>query len=125
MVPLLLIALSQCVKFHLIYPLIISEICFIQTCYCKIGKGNNSVITCDWVMVLELCISYHCSLSVYQGSFNYILYFQRYPSDKLFVAKIKKGNSSINTGDMFMVFAFYNSPHGPLSVSFINYLQYF
>ena len=60
-------------------------------------------------------------------SFNSLLYFQRNAADKLFIAKIKKGSSSINTGDRVIVLAFCNSLHGPLSVyqvSFI-YLQYF
>ena len=41
-------------------------------------------------------------------------YFQRYALHKLFIAKIKKGSRSINTGDRVMVLC--NSLHGPLSV---------
>ena len=64
---------------------------------------------------------------VYQVSLNYLQYFKRYAPDKLFIAKIKKGRNSINTGDRVMVLAFYNFPHGPLSVYQVslNYLQYF
>ena len=74
-----------------------------------------------------LCTSSDEHLSMYQVSFNSLLYFQRYAPDKLFVAKIKKERNSINTGDMVMVSAVCNSLHAPLSVyqvSFI-YLQYF
>ena len=65
-------------------------------------------------------------LSMYQVSFNSLLYFQRYAPDKLFIAKIK-GSNSVNTGDRVMILAFSNFLHVPLSVyqvSFI-YLQYF
>ena len=58
----------------------------------KIRKGNNSIITCDRVMVLALCTSSVGHLSMYQVSFNYLPYFQRYAPDKLFTAKIKKGS---------------------------------
>ena len=66
-------------------------------------------------------------LSMYPVSFNSLLYFQRYALDKLFIAKIRKGSNSANTGNRVLVLAFCNSLHGPLSVyqvSFI-YLQYF
>ena len=66
-------------------------------------------------MVLAPCTSSDGHLSMYQVSFNSLLYFQRYAPDKLFIAKIKKGSNSINTGDRVMVLAFCNSPHGPLS----------
>ena len=62
------------------------------------------------------CTSSYGHLSMYQVSFNSLLYFQRYAPDKLFIAKIKKGSYSLNTGDMVMVLAFCNSLHGPLSV---------
>ena len=64
---------------------------------------------------------------MYQVSIHYLLYFQRYAQDKLFTAKIQKGSNSVNTGDKFMVLAFCNSSHGPLSVYqfSLNYLQYF
>ena len=78
-------------------------------------------------MVLALCTPPDGCLSMYQVSFNSLLYFQRYALDKLFTAKTKKGNNSINTGDRVMVLAFCNSPYGPLSVYQVslNYLQYF
>ena len=64
---------------------------------------------------------------MYQVSFKSLIHFQPYALDKLFIAKIKKGSKSINTGDRVMVLAFCNSLHSPLSlyqVSFI-YLKYF
>ena len=78
-------------------------------------------------MVLALCTFSDGRLSMYQVSFNSLLYFQRYVPDKLFIAKIKKGINSVNTGDRAMVHAFCNSPHGPLSVYQVslNHLQYF
>ena len=79
------------------------------------------------VMVLALCTSSDSCLSMYHLLFNSLLNFQRYAPDKLFLAKIKKGNNSVKLVKGFMVLAFYNSTHGPLSVyqfSFI-YLQYF
>ena len=74
-----------------------------------------------------LCTSSDGHLSMYQVSFNSLLYVQRYAPDKLLIAKIKKGSNSVNTGGMVMVLAIGNSIHSPLSVyqvSFI-YLQYF
>ena len=93
----------------------------------KIRKGNNSVISCDRVMVLAFCTSSDGQRSMYQVSFNSLLYFQRYAPDKLFIAKIKKGSNSVNTGDKIMVLAFCNSPHGPLSAYQVSlyYLPYF
>ena len=73
------------------------------------------------------CTSSDGQLSKYQVSFYSLLYFQRHGLDKLFIAKIKEGSNSVNTGDRVMVLAFCNSLHGFLSVyqvSFI-YLQYF
>ena len=55
-----------------------------------------------------------------------LLYFQRYAPDKFNIAKIRKGNNSINTDDRVIVLAFCTSPYSPLSlyqVSFI-YFQY-
>ena len=61
----------------------------------KIRKANNnSEITCDRVTVLALCTSSGGLLSMYQVSFDSILYFQRYAPDKLFTAKIKKESNS-------------------------------
>ena len=56
----------------------------------KIRKGSNSMNTGDRVMVIAFCDSPHCPLSVYQVSFNSLLYFQRYASDKLLLQKFKK-----------------------------------
>ena len=71
-----------------------------------------------------LCTSSDDHLSMYQVSFNSLLYLQRYAPDKLFTAKIKKGSNSVNTGDRVMVLAFCNFSHGPLSVYQVssNYL---
>ena len=46
-----------------------------------------------------LCTSFDGHLSIYQVSFNSLLYFQRYAPDKLFIAKIKKGSNSVTTCD--------------------------
>ena len=73
-----------------------------------------------------LCTSSKGHLSMYQVSFNSILYFQIYALDRLFIAKIKKGSNSVNTSDRVRVLAYCNFLNGPLSVyqvSFI-YLQY-
>ena len=77
--------------------------------------------------MFALCTSSEGCLSVYQFSFNSLLYFQRYVPDKLFIAKTKKGSNSVNTGNRVVVLAFCNSSHGPLSVYQVslNYLQYF
>ena len=63
----------------------------------------------------------------YQYIFDYLLYFQRYALDKLFISSIRKGNNSVNTGDRVMVLALCNSPHDPLSVYQVslNHLVYF
>ena len=62
---------------------------------------------------------------MYQVSFDSLLHFQMSAPDKLFIAKIKKGSNSVNTGDrvvMFLVFC--NFLHDPLSVYQVlfNYL---
>ena len=87
--------------------------------------GSNSIITCNRGTVLALCTISDGRLSMYQVSFDSLLYFQRYALDKFNIAKIRKGNNSINID--VMVLAFCTFPHSPLSlyqVSFI-YLQYF
>ena len=78
-------------------------------------------------MVIALCISSDGHLSMSFVSFNSLIYFLRYATDNLFIAKIKKGSNSVTPGELVMVLAFCNSPHGPLSVYQIslNYLQYF
>ena len=78
-------------------------------------------------MVLSLCTSSDDILSMYQVLFNSLLYFQRYALDKLNIAKIRKGSNYVNTGDRVIIVAFYDSPHGPLSVYQVsfNFLVYF
>ena len=61
----------------------------------KIAMGNNSINTGDRVMVLAFCASYHYHLSIYQVSFIYLQYFQRYAPDKL-IAKIRKRDNCNN-----------------------------
>ena len=99
----------------------------ILCCLPEKGRKKNSVITCNRVAVLALCTISNGHLSMYKVSFDSLLYFQRYAADKFNIAKIRKGNNSINTDNRIMVLAFDTSPHSPLSVyqvSFI-YLQYF
>ena len=57
-------------------------------------------------MVLALCISSDELLSMYQVSFDSLLYFQRYALNKFFIAKIKKRSISVNIGDRVKVPAF-------------------
>ena len=78
--------------------------------------GSNSIITCNRVTVLALCtISDGCP-PMYEVSFDSLLYFQRYALDKFNIAKIRKGNNSINTEDRVMVLAICTFPHSPLSL---------
>ena len=63
------------------------------------GGREITVIFCDRVMILAFCTSSDDPLSMYQDSFNSLLYFQRYAPDKLIIAKIKKGSNPVNTGD--------------------------
>ena len=83
-------------------------------------KGINSVNTVDRVMILALCNFPYNPLSEYQVSFNFLVYFQRYAPDKLFIAKMKKESNSVNTIDRVMILALCNSPYGPLSVYHIS-----
>ena len=57
-------------------------------------NGCNSIKRGDRVMILAFCISSIGPLSIHQVSFHSFLYmyFQRYAPDKLFTAKIGKGN---------------------------------
>ena len=73
-----------------------------------------------------ICTSSDGHLSMYQVSFNSLLYFQRYAPDKLFIAKIKKESNSVNTGDRVVILAFFNFLYGTLSVYQVSpiYLQY-
>ena len=73
------------------------------------------------------CTSSDGHLSMYQVSFNSLLFLQRYASDKLFIAKIKKDSNSIYTGDRVMVLAFCSFLHSPLAVYQVSFIyhQYF
>ena len=113
-----LIHLYHCVKFHLFIFNTFRDIFRTNLLLQKLGR-EITVITCDRVTVLAFSTSSDGHLSMYQVSFNPLLYFQRYAPDKLFIAKIKKGSNSVNAGDRVMVFAFCISPHGPLSHLFI------
>ena len=66
-------------------------------------KGSNSVNTVGRVMVLALCDSAAGPLSMYQVSFNSLVYFQKYAPDKLFMAKMKRESNFVNTVDRVMV----------------------
>ena len=57
-----------------------------------------TIITCDKVTILAICTSSDDRLSMCQISINSLLYFQRYPPDKLFNAKIKKREVKENKG---------------------------
>ena len=85
----------------------------------KFGKGNNSVITGEWVMVLKLCISSHCPLSMCQVSFKSPQYFQRYALDKPIIKKVRKGNkySYVSFIHIFYLIALYQ-------VSFDSHLYF-
>ena len=72
---LLLMAIYQCMKFHLIPVYILSEICFGQAFIAKIKRGSNSINTGDRVMIHAFCNALHGPLSVYQVSFIYLQYF--------------------------------------------------
>ena len=93
----------------------------------KIKKGSNSLNTGDSVMVLALCNFLHGPQSVYQVSFIYLQYFQRYALDKLTIAKIRKGNNSVITSDRVMVLALCTFSDGHLSMYQVslNSLLYF
>ena len=92
-------ALYQYIKFHLFNFNSLRDMLQTSLLLQKIKKGNNSVITCDRVMVLALCTSSDGTLSMYQVSFNSLENFRRYALDKLFIVKIKKGSNSVNTGE--------------------------
>ena len=68
------------------------------------------------VTILALCPFADDPLSMYQISFNSLVYLQKYAPDKLFIAKMKKGSNSVNTVDMVMFLALCNSFYRPLSV---------
>ena len=78
-------------------------------------------------MVLAFCTSSSGPLSIYQSSFNSLLYFRDMLLTSFLLQILKRGSNSVNTGDRVTVLAFCNAPHGPLSVYQVslNYLQYF
>ena len=59
----------------------------------NIKTRSNSIITCNRVTVLALCTISGGHLSMYQVSFDSLLYFQRYALDKYNIAKIRKENN--------------------------------
>ena len=67
------------------------------------------------VMILALCTTSDGPISMYQVSFNFLVYFQRYAQDKLFIGKIKRSNF-INTVDSVTILALCISADGSLSV---------
>ena len=85
-------------------------------------KGSNSVNNNDRIMILALCTSADGPLSMYQFSFNSLVYFQRYAQDKLYIAKMKKGSTSVNIVDRVMILALCDSLHGPLSVYQVSFI---
>ena len=78
-------------------------------------KGNNSVIACASVTFLVLCTFSDGRLSMYQVSFNSLLYFQIYTPEKLSIAKIKEGSNSVNNDDRVMILPFCNFLYSLLS----------
>ena len=120
-------ALYQSIKFNLIPFYTFRNMLHTSFKLQKIKKGSNPVNTSDGVTILAFCTSSDSPLSMYQVSFNSPLYFQIYAPHKLFIAKMKKGSNSVNTGARVIVFTIFNSPHGSLSVYQVslNYLKYF
>ena len=82
----------------------------------QIRKKNNCAVTYNRIRVLAFCTSSDDRLSMYQVSFNSLLYFQGYALDRLFIVKVKKAGNSVHTGDMVLVLAFCHFPYNSLSV---------
>ena len=61
----------------------------------KIRNENNSVNTDNRVTYFTFFSSPQGSLSLFQVIFICLQYFQRYASDKLTIAKVRKGNNSV------------------------------
>ena len=72
----------------------------------KIKKGSNSVNTAGRVTIFALCTFADSPLSMYQVSFNSLIYFQNYAPDKVFFGKIKKESYCVNTGDSSCILQF-------------------
>ena len=79
-----LVTLYQCIEFHSI-PLYIQRYALDQHFIALIKNRGDSVNTGDRVTVFKLCNFPYDPLSVYQVSFNSLVYFQRYAPDKLFI----------------------------------------
>ena len=94
-----------------------------KACIQSISKGDNSRQMARQTPLPALCTSSDGHLSIYQVSFNSLLYFQRYAPDKLLIAEIKKGSNSVNTGDRFgsCILQFLSWPS--ISVSSFIYLS--
>ena len=92
------LAICQCTKFHLIPFYTLRDM--LRTSLLLQKLRSNTINSGDRVMVLAFCDSPYSPLSVYQVSFIYLQYFQRY--DKLTIAKIRKGNNSVITCDRVM-----------------------
>ena len=71
----------------------------------KIRNENNSVNTYNMVIYFTFFSSPQGPLSLFQVTFIYLQYFQRYASDKLTIAKVRKGNNSIIICDRVTVHA--------------------
>ena len=56
----------------------------------KIKKGSNSINTVDRVTILALCTSTDDPLSMYQVSFNSLVYYQRYAPDNYLLQKLNR-----------------------------------
>ena len=84
--------------------------------------------TGDRVMVLAFSDSPHDPLSMYQVSFNFLVYFHRHAPDKHFIAKIK--SNSVITDDRVMILALCTTYDGLLSMyqgsfnSFVYFQRY-
>ena len=81
-------ALYQCIKFHLIPLYTFRDNAPGKLFMAKMKKESNSINTVDRVMILAFCTSADSPLSMYQISFNSLVYFQRYAPDQLFITKI-------------------------------------
>ena len=86
----------------------------------KIKKGSIPVNIVDMVISYILIFS-EGPLSMYEVSFNFLVYVQRYAPDKLFIAKMKKGSNSVNTVDRIMILALCTSTDDPLSMYGVSF----
>ena len=81
-------------------------------------------------MILAFCTTSYRPLSMYQVSFNSLVYFQIHALDKPFIAKIKKGSNSIITVDRVTILALCISADRLLSMyqfsfnSLVNFQRY-